>query len=87
MGEERPVRFFRNGRNQAVRIPREFEMPGEDGIIRKEGDRLIIEPARAKPTLVELLDLWAKEPSLETDADPFDFDDPPPESVDDFNER
>ena len=42
---ERHVKLFRNGRNQAVRIPREFELPGEDAIMRKEGERLIIEPA------------------------------------------
>ena len=34
---ERHVKLFKNGRNQAVRIPREFELPGEDAIIRKEG--------------------------------------------------
>jgi antitoxin VapB len=43
---ERKVKLFKNGRNQAVRIPREFELPGEDAIMRKEGDRLVIEPAR-----------------------------------------
>ena len=42
---ERHVKLFKNGRNQAVRIPREFELPGEDAIMRKEGDKLIIEPA------------------------------------------
>jgi antitoxin VapB len=42
---ERRVKLFKNGRNQAVRIPREFELPGEDAIMRKEGARLIIEPA------------------------------------------
>lgn len=45
---ERHVRVFRNGRNQAVRIPREFELPCENAIMRKEGQRLIIEPAPAK---------------------------------------
>lgn len=45
MALERHVKLFKNGRNQAIRIPREFELPGEDAIIRKEGDRLIIEPA------------------------------------------
>lgn len=39
------VKIFRNGRNQAVRIPREFELPGRDAIMRKDGERLIIEPA------------------------------------------
>jgi antitoxin VapB len=52
---ERHVKLFKNGRNQAVRIPREFELPGEDAIIRKEGDKLIIEPA-PKRSLVALLD-------------------------------
>jgi len=45
MSVSRHVRIFRNGRNRAVRIPREFEFPGEDAIIRKEGNKLIIEPA------------------------------------------
>lgn len=44
MPSDRHVKLFRNGRNQAVRIPREFELPGEDALIRKEGQRLIIEP-------------------------------------------
>ena len=41
---ERRVRLFKNGRNQAIRIPREFELPGDEAILRKEGDRLILEP-------------------------------------------
>jgi len=55
MGEERHVRLFKNGRNQAVRIPVEFELPGDEAIMRKEGDRLIIEPAKK----IDLLD-WLK---------------------------
>ena len=51
---ERHVRLFKNGRNQAVRIPREFELPGEDAIMRKEGDRLIIEPAPPSSLLAVL---------------------------------
>jgi len=44
MNPERHVKLFKNGRNQAVRIPREFELPGEDAVMRKEGERLVIEP-------------------------------------------
>jgi antitoxin VapB len=33
---ERHVKLFRNRRNQAVRIPREFELPGTDAIMRKK---------------------------------------------------
>jgi antitoxin VapB len=51
---ERKVKLFKNGRNQAVRIPREFELPGEDAVMRKDGDRLIIE-AVPPQSLVALL--------------------------------
>jgi antitoxin VapB len=51
---ERYVRLFRNGRNQALRIPREFELEGDEAIVRKEGDRLIVEPVR-KGRLLALL--------------------------------
>jgi antitoxin VapB len=44
----RHVKLFQNGRNQAVRIPREFELPGEDAVMRKEGQSLILEPAAPK---------------------------------------
>jgi len=52
---ERHVKLFRNGRNQAVRIPREFELPGEDAIMRKDGDKIIIEPARRLSSLLDYL--------------------------------
>jgi hypothetical protein len=45
MNAYRHVKLFKNGRNQAVRIPREFEFPGEDAIMRRDGDKLIIEAA------------------------------------------
>jgi len=57
MKSERHVRLFRNGRNQALRIPREFELEGEEAIIRKEGDRLIVEPVRKKGLLAVLASL------------------------------
>lgn len=54
---ERHVKLFKNGRNQAVRIPREFELPGEDAIMRKDGERLIIEPTPPKSLLALLATL------------------------------
>ena len=51
MSAERHVKLFRHGRSQAVRIPREFELPGEDVIVRKAGQRLIIEPAPRRSLL------------------------------------
>ena len=55
MESERHVRLFRNGSNQALRIPREFELPGNEAIVRKEGARLIVEPIVRRRDLRELL--------------------------------
>lgn len=52
-----PARYaslFRNGRNQAVRIPREFEMAGDRVRISREGARLVLEPVGA-PSLLAIL--------------------------------
>jgi len=76
MSAERHVKLFKNGRNQAVRIPREFELPGDDAIMRKEGERLIIEPAPPK----SLLALLATLPALDEDFPA--VEDRPPEAVD-----
>ncbi|WP_455289722.1 antitoxin [Cupriavidus necator] len=73
--EGRHVRLFRNGRNQAIRIPREFELPGDEAILRKEGGNLVIEPVPVRP-LRELLGQWA--PLDETWPD---IDNLPAESV------
>ena len=73
---ERRVELFKNGRNQAVRMPREFELPGEDAIIRKEGQRLIIEPAPPKSLLAILATLQ----TLDEEFPP--IDDSPAEPVD-----
>ena len=51
MQTQRHVRLFRNGRNQAIRIPREFELEGDEAILRKEGNRLIVEPIEKKGLL------------------------------------
>lgn len=55
----RHVRLFRNGANQAVRIPKEFELPGKEAEIRQVGNTLVITPLEEKKgTLRELLDSW-----------------------------
>lgn len=76
MGAERHVKLFKNGRSQAVRIPREFELPGEDAIMRKEGGKLIIEPAPPK----SLLAILASLKPIEEEFPP--IDDHLPEAVD-----
>jgi len=76
MSAVRKVKLFKNGRNQAVRIPREFELPGEDALMRKEGDRLVIEPAPRK-SLLEVL------ATFETLDEEFpEVEDLPPDPVD-----
>jgi antitoxin VapB len=54
MDRKREVRLFRNGRNQAVRIPVEFAFPGDTVLMHREGDRLVIEPTH-KSGLLALL--------------------------------
>ena len=72
---ERHVRLFRNGRNQALRIPREFELEGDEAIVRKEGERLIVEPVR-KGRLLALLStmepLDETLPGVDEDLPPLD---------------
>jgi antitoxin VapB len=66
----RHVRLFRNGRSQAVRIPRDFELPGEDALLRKEGDRLILEPALPASLLKRLATLRRIDDELPPIGDP-----------------
>jgi antitoxin VapB len=76
MPEQRHVRLFRNGRNQAVRIPVEFELPGNEAIIHRDGDRLIIEPMRKRGLLALLK-------TMEPLNEPFpEIDDPAPPAED-----
>jgi antitoxin VapB len=76
--ESRRVRLFRNGRNQAVRIPREFELPGDEVVMTKEGDRLVLEPRRKLGLLAALARMTPLEeddfpPIEKLPAEPFDL--------------
>lgn len=71
----RKVSLFRNGRSQALRIPKEFELPGTEAMIRRDGDRLVIEPVK-RGSLIEYLK--TREP---LDEEFPDIDDPLPEPV------
>jgi len=76
VAEHRHVRLFRNGRNQAVRIPVEFELPGDEAIIHRDGDRLVIEPV-GKRGLIALLKTMKP---LDEDFPEIDDPAPPAES-------
>ena len=53
--EARRASLFRNGRNQALRIPKIFELPGDEVMVHREGNRLIIEPIIRKRGLLAVL--------------------------------
>ncbi|MGL1832989.1 antitoxin [Rhodocyclaceae bacterium SMB388] len=57
MESARHVRLFRNGRNQAVRIPREFELDTDEAIMHRDGDNLVIQPVRKRRLLALLATL------------------------------
>lgn len=82
MGVERHVRLLRDGESQAqsVNIPVDLELPGEEAVIRKEGDRLILEPIRAKKKSNLFEWLLTLEP-LDEDLSFLDEDLPPPRDV------
>lgn len=81
MGVERHVRLLRDDESQAqsVNIPADLELPGEEAVIRKEGDRLILEPVRAKKS--NLLEWLATLEPLDEDLSFLDEDLPPPRDV------
>ena len=76
METERVVRLFKNGRNQAVRIPRELELPGREAILRKEGRRLVLEPLARRSLLAVLARLRPLDETLPS------IERPVPEPVD-----
>jgi antitoxin VapB len=75
---QRRVRLFRNGRNQAVRIPVEFELPGNEAVVHRDGDRLVIGPVRKRGHIALLKSLKP------LNEDFPDIADPPPRREDVF---
>lgn len=53
----RHVRIFKNGRNQAIRIPRELELSTSEATIHREGKRLVIEPVE-RTSLLDVIATW-----------------------------
>jgi antitoxin VapB len=51
----RTVSVFRNNRNQAIRLPKDFEFPGVTELtIEKQGDTILLRPVR--PSWTSFLD-------------------------------
>ncbi|MEM7244093.1 MAG: type II toxin-antitoxin system VapB family antitoxin [Acidobacteriota bacterium] len=68
------AKVFRNGRNQAIRIPVEFSFDTDTVVIEKKGDTLVVRPKPATG--------WDQFLADESLTLPEDFDtgeDPPPQ--------
>ena len=70
LSRQRRVSLFRNGRDQAVRIPKDMELPGDEAVLRKEGDRLILEPVHPASLLALLKTLSPIEEGFADIEDP-----------------
>lgn len=53
------VSLLQNGQSQVLTIPYEFALPGTEVLLRKEGDRLIVEPILRRSLLSLLATLEA----------------------------
>ncbi len=74
------AKLFMHGRSQAVRLPKEFRFEGKEVRVRKEGDKVILEPLTKPPFDFEA---WQAKLDQYRDA-PFPYlpDDPPAEPDD-----
>lgn len=76
----RKVKVFMNGRSRAVRIPKEFDFPGDEVVMRKEEDgTLTLEPVRARRSPRELVEWLRGQPPLKEEVG--EIKDFPPEPV------
>lgn len=58
------ARVFRNGRSQAVRLPREFRVQGDRVRVRRVGQGVLLEPILDLPAWFSELDRFGPEPFL-----------------------
>ncbi len=79
------AKLFRHGGSQAVRLPKAFRFEGEEVTVRREGDAVILEPAKGfKPkTPAEWEVFWARMDALSVGE--FPDREQPPEQKRDFD--
>jgi antitoxin VapB len=60
------AKLFKNGQSQAVRLPKEFRMSGNEVYIKRQGDAIVLLPKETswKP-LFDSLDHFAKDFKME----------------------
>ncbi|HEX4199685.1 MAG TPA: AbrB/MazE/SpoVT family DNA-binding domain-containing protein [Caulobacteraceae bacterium] len=72
------AKLFKVGGSQAVRLPKEFRMPGDKVRIHKEGDRVILEPIAVKRwQSVEEVRAWLAEIHTLAGHEPIERDQTP----------
>jgi antitoxin VapB len=70
MPNPRRVKLYRDGAGQAVRIPMEFELSGNEAVMHRDGDRLVIEPMRKRGLIALLQSMTPIEDAFPEIADP-----------------
>lgn len=86
--KSRTVSLFRNGRSQAIRIPKEFEFDAEQAIITLNpyDQSLTLSPVKPQ-TIGELLDEWSAEDHSEEALTLPEITELPMEEIDPFSEK
>jgi len=73
------AKLFTNGRSQAVYLPKEFRFRGDEVSIRKEGDRVILEPLERRTWPKGYWTSWSRVPDDSQAPEPLPSE---PNSVD-----
>ena len=62
------AKIFMHGRSQAVRLPKEFRLPGQEVEVFRQGDDVVLRPLKRKE--INWPEFWAKLDALGPDLDP-----------------
>ena len=77
---ETTAKLFKNGRSQAVRLPKEFRFKGSEVRIRKDGNKVILEPLDTSDWPVGFWGIFTPDPEFEVPkalpTKPLDLDEP-----------
>ncbi|MBW2043229.1 MAG: AbrB/MazE/SpoVT family DNA-binding domain-containing protein [Deltaproteobacteria bacterium] len=63
---ESTAKVFQNGRSQAVRLPKAFRVRGKEVKIRKEGEKIILEPLETADWPEGFWDDFSSDPDFKT---------------------
>lgn len=73
------VKLERSGRDHSLRIPGEVALPGEEAVLRRDGDKVVVELVGKEKSIEKLIAYFRSIPPI-TEEFP-KIDDPPPEDV------